>query len=226
MLRVSAIQWLKQIGRLFLLGMRLVGRRCVRQKSQRVEHLCFDIFPVRRSEIAHRVLVVQHPRAVRNGVSVLIYQAQCMDELTLAFRTCPDLLCLLDFRLRNRNCRRCNWRIPKLVKVRHSHSPMCHRTLRIQFGHTLKCIFCGGVSEGVKQRHASVELLLSGRHARNRKRYLPQFLGCAVVVSFLRGREGKDEQQGEPYPPEIGLPHLHRRAPSGHPNSTGCYAHG
>lgn len=46
MLRIGAIKWLKQIGRLFLVRMSLVGRRCVRQKCERVKHLRFDIFPV------------------------------------------------------------------------------------------------------------------------------------------------------------------------------------
>ena len=35
---------------------------------------------------------------------------------------------------------------------------MGHRTARILFGHALKCIFSGGVGEGVKQSHTSVEL--------------------------------------------------------------------
>ena len=185
MLRIGAIKRLKQIGRLFLLRMRFVGRRCVRQECERVKHLCFDIFPVRCSEIAHRMLVVQRPRAIRNGGSVLIYQAQRIDELALALGARPDLLRPLDFLLRNRNCRGHNGRVPKLVKIRHGHSPMCHRTPRIQFGHALKCIFGGGVGEGVKQSYTSVELLLNGRRARNRKRYFSQFLRCAVAVGFL-----------------------------------------
>jgi hypothetical protein len=72
--------------------------------------------------------------------------------------------------LRNRNCCGLDGGLPKLMKVRHCHSPICHRTLRILFGHALKCSFGGGVSEGVKQSHASVELFLSRWCARNRKR--------------------------------------------------------
>ena len=45
-LRIGAIKRLKQIGRLFLLRMRLVSRRCERQKCERVKYLRFDIFPV------------------------------------------------------------------------------------------------------------------------------------------------------------------------------------
>ena len=113
MLRVAAIERLKQIGRLFLPGMRLVGRRCVRQQCERIKHLRFDILPVLRSEIAHGVLVVQRPRAVRNGGSVLIDQAQRVDVLALAFGASPDLLRPLDFLLRNRNCWRARWAAPK-----------------------------------------------------------------------------------------------------------------
>ena len=112
-LRIGAIKRLKQIGRLFLPRMRLVGRSCVRQECKRIKHLRFDIFPVLCSEIAHCVLVVQRPRAVRNGRSVLIYQAERMDELALAFGARPDLLRTLDLFLRNRNCRRLRWAGPK-----------------------------------------------------------------------------------------------------------------
>ncbi len=45
-LRIGAIQWLKQIGRLLLVRMRLVGRRRSRQQPERIKHLRFDIFPV------------------------------------------------------------------------------------------------------------------------------------------------------------------------------------
>src|ERR1700751_5014397 len=50
-LRVGAIKRLKQMSRLLLLRMRLVGRRCVRQERERVKHLYFDVFPVHCSEI-------------------------------------------------------------------------------------------------------------------------------------------------------------------------------
>jgi hypothetical protein len=40
---------------------------------------------------------------------------------------------------------------------------MCHRTPRILFCYASECIFGGGVSERVKQRNTSVELLLNCR---------------------------------------------------------------
>ena len=103
----------------------------------------------------------------------------------------PISLRLLDFLFRNRNGRGQNVRLPKLVKVRHGHSPMCHRTPRVLFGNALKCIFGGGVCEGVQQSHASVELLLNGRRARNRKRHFSEFLRRAVAMRFLCCQEGK-----------------------------------
>jgi hypothetical protein len=45
-LRVGAIKRLKQIGRLFLLRIRPVSKRCVRQKCECVKYLRFDIFTV------------------------------------------------------------------------------------------------------------------------------------------------------------------------------------
>ncbi len=153
------------------------------------------------------MFVVQRPRAVRNRRSVLIEQHQRVDELALAFGATPDLLRPLDLLLRSRNCRGQNGRLPELVKIRHRHSPMCHRTLWIMLGYTLKCIFGSRVSERVKQSHASVELLLNGRLARNRKRHLSQFLRCAMVVCLLCQREGRkrnDQQKNPQHSPSIG----------------------
>ena len=45
-LRIGAIERLKQIDRLFLLRMRLVGRRCIREECERVKHLGFDVLLV------------------------------------------------------------------------------------------------------------------------------------------------------------------------------------
>ena len=104
------------------------------------------------------MLVLQRPRAVWDGGSVLIYQSQGMDELALAFRTSPDLLRPPDLFLRRRNRRELKGRVPDLVKVRHGNSPMGHRTARILLGHALKCVFSGTVGEGVKQGHTPVEL--------------------------------------------------------------------
>ena len=92
-----------------------------------------------------------------------------------------------------------NGRFPKLVKIRHGNSPMSHRTPRILFGHGLKCIFGGAVSEGVKQGHAAVELRPDRRSARNRKRHRSQFLGYAVAVWLLCRRERKDQEQAQQY---------------------------
>ena len=148
------------------------------------------------------MLVVQRPRAIRNGGSVLIYQAQRIDELALAFGARPDLLRPLDFLLRDRNCRGRKGRVPKLVKVRHGHAPMCHRTPRIQFGHALKCIFGGGVGEGVKQSYTSVKLLLNCRQCRKSETILFPVsqvrCGCGFLVLI---RQGKMQQQGEQYSP-------------------------
>ncbi len=102
-LRVSAIERLQQIGRLFLLPMRPVRGRYVRQECERVKHLRFDIFAVAGGQVAHRELVVQRARAVRNGGSVLIDQAERMDELALALGARLDPLRQLNFPLASRN---------------------------------------------------------------------------------------------------------------------------
>src|SRR5215469_1556025 len=99
-----------------------------------------------------------------------------MDELAFAFGSRPDLLGALDFILRKGNRGGCDGWIPKLVIVGHGDSPVCHRTPRIKFGHVLKCVLGGGVSEGVKESHASIELLLNGWCAGHRKRYFSQLL--------------------------------------------------
>ena len=45
-LRIAAVKRLEEVGRLFLVCVTLVDRRCVGQKGERVKHLRFDIFPV------------------------------------------------------------------------------------------------------------------------------------------------------------------------------------
>jgi hypothetical protein len=108
-----------------------------------------------------------------------------MDELALAFGARPYLLGPQDFLLRNRDCRGHNRWVPKLVKIRHGHSPMCHGTPRILFGYAPKCAFSGGVSEGMKQSDPTVELTLNRWHARNRKRRFSQLLRCVVAMRLL-----------------------------------------
>jgi hypothetical protein len=98
---MGAIELLKQVGRLLLSCMRFVCRRCIRQKRERVKHLCFDVSLVLCGENAHRVLVAQRSRLIRNGGSVLIDQAKRMDELPLAFGASPELPRPLNFLLRN-----------------------------------------------------------------------------------------------------------------------------
>ncbi len=109
----------------------------------------------------------------------------------------PNLLRSLDFLLPKRNCGGREGWLPKLVIVRHGHSPMCHGTLRIQLGHILKCILGGAVGERVQQSYTSFELLLHGRCARSRKRYFSQLLRHRVVMRFLRPRERSDQQNDQ-----------------------------
>ena len=91
--------------------------------------------------------------------------------------------------------------LPKLVKVRHGDTPMRHGTAVIQFGYLLKCVFGGGVGEGVKESHAFIELGLSRRCARDGERYFPQLLRRRVAMCLLRRREGDDKQKRERYSP-------------------------
>ncbi len=113
-----------------------------------------------------------------------------MDELQFPLGAFPNLPRLLDLFLRNRNVGGADGRLPKLVIVRHGDSPMRHRTLRILFGHTLKCFFGVGIREGVKQSDAAVELLLNGRFAGDGKRHFSELLRCGVVVCFLPRQDG------------------------------------
>lgn len=167
------------------------------------------------------MLVVRHTLPVRNGGSVLIYHRERMNELALAFGARTELLGPLNFLLRNRNCRGGQRGLPKLVKVRHSHSPMCHRTTRVQACYLLKCVFCRDVSKGVKESHSFIELLLSCWRARNRKRYLPQLLRRGMAVCLLCRREGNDEWESQQYSPSV----EHPLSPSerGAPATSGFY---
>ncbi len=82
--------------------------------------------------------------------------------------------------------RRCGeWRIPKLMKLRHRNAPMRYGTSGILLRNLPEGIFRGGVGERMKQRDAAVELLLYARTAGNRKGYRSQFLRRVVVVRFL-----------------------------------------
>ena len=92
-----------------------------------------------------------------------------------------------DFPLGDRNRGRRKGRAPKLLKVRHGDAPMRHCAVRIEFCDAPKCILGGGVSERVKQRNPSVELLLNRGQAGNRKRNFSQLLRRAVTVRLLRG---------------------------------------
>jgi hypothetical protein len=64
---------------------------------------------------------------------------------------------------------------------------MRHGTLRILCGYGVKRVFGVGIGEGVKEGDASVELILDGGCAGDRKRYFSKFLGRAVVVCLLCG---------------------------------------
>ena len=116
-----------------------------------------------------------------------------MDELTLAFGACSHLLRPLDFSLPGGEYRGRNGRLPKLVKIRHGCSPMCHCALRVPFGHALKCLLSRAISEGVQQSYASVELLLLGQPRKKSETILfpvsQARYGC-VLLEPLR-REGR-----------------------------------
>src|SRR5215471_559710 len=89
---------------------------------------------------------------------------------------------------------------------------MRHRTLWIKPGDVLKGIVGSGVSEGVKQSHAAVELLLNGRRAGDGKRYSPEFRGRIVAMWLLRCCDGaEEEEQRQQGSPSISHPHLHGR---------------
>src|SRR5215469_6870972 len=90
------------------------------------------------------------------------------------------------------------------MEVRHRRSPMRHRTVWIKPGHILKGTVGCGVSEGVKQSHTPVELLLNGWRAGDGEGYRSELCGRIMAVRLLRCCEGNQDKHGEQCSPSIG----------------------
>ena len=74
-----------------------------------------------------------------------------------------ELLGALDVLFRGRNCLGQDGRVPKLVKIRHSDSPVRHGAAFVLRCYGLKCVAGVRIGKRVKQGDASVELLLNFR---------------------------------------------------------------
>jgi hypothetical protein len=122
-------------------------------------------------------------------------------SLTLGVRT--ELLGLVDFLLRARNCLGQDGRVPKLAKIRHGDSPMRHGALFVLRSYSLKCAAGVCIRKGVEQGDTSVELLLNFGLTGNWKGDA-KFFGCSMAVGLLRSRRhGKDKQQREEDGPQM-----------------------